>query len=101
MELKFKKFQEGGAVTPDQGGAQPIPDQGIDQGSQEQDPTSQLIEAAAQAVQSQDCQIALQVCQVLVQLAQQGAGGAPEESPADEGEPVYRQGGKLSRRIKK
>lgn len=106
MELKFKKYQEGGAVVPaddataapaDQ--AQAAPQEGTE-GAQ-QDPMAQLLQAAAAAVQGQDCQTALQVCQVLVQLAQQGAGGAPEESPADEGEPVYRAGGKLVRRIKK
>jgi hypothetical protein len=82
------RFQEGGPM-PEQGGGQ--------------DPMMQLIQAAAQAVQSQDCQTAMAVCQALVQLAQGGPGGpaperAPEESP--EGEPVYRRGGRLVRRVK-
>ena len=57
-----------------------------------------------QAVETQDCQIALQVCQVMLEMA----GGAPAEAapapapaPAEaQGEPVYRAGGKLARRIK-
>jgi hypothetical protein len=76
--MKFKKFQEGGQMG---------------------DPMQQLIQAAAQAVQSQDCQTALQVCQALVEAASGGGGGqqAPEEAPAEQ--PVYRKGGKLLRRI--
>jgi len=53
----------------------------------------QLLQAAAQAVQTQDAQLALQVCQALVEMA---GGGAPQEAPA---EPVYKRGGKLSRRL--
>ena len=99
MDFKFRKFQDGGAMTPQDGTTQPAEGTVPDQGSQ--DPMAQIINAAAQAVQSQDCQTAMQVCQVLVQMAQQGAGGqAPTESPAEEGEPVYRAGGKLVRRIK-
>jgi hypothetical protein len=50
-----------------------------------------------QALQNQDCQTALQVCQALVQLMQQAQGG----QPAEQGEPVYRRGGILVRRIRK
>lgn len=84
---KVKRFQEGGPV----GGG---------------DPMQQILEGAMQAVQSGDGNMALQVCEMLVQLAQQSQGGgaapAPEEAaPAPEGEPVYRAGGKLIRRISK
>lgn len=98
MEYKFiKKFQDGGAMAPEaapqgaeQGGAP------AEQGA-EQDPMAMLLQAAAQALQNQDCNMAMQVCQALVQLAQQGqGGGAPEEA----GQPVYKKGGKLVRRIK-
>ena len=96
--MKFKyKFQEGGPMPADpaaQGGAPAEPGAG--------DPMAELVQGAAQAVQSGDCQVALQVCQMLVELA--GGGGAPapeaEEAPAPaEGEPVYRAGGRLVRRI--
>ena len=101
MDLKFRKFQEGGAMpTSDQTQVSPE-DQGGAPQDQGQDPMAQLLQAAAQAVQSQDCQTAMQVCQMLVQMAQQGAGPAPEEGTAEEGEPVYKKGGRLCRRIKK
>lgn len=82
------KFQEGGQMP----AAAPAPEGG-------QDPMTMLMQGAAQAVQTQDCEIAMQVCQMLMELA----GGAP--APAEgapmpaEGEPVYRKGGKLLRRI--
>ena len=99
MEYKFiNKFQEGGAMTP-QGAPQ-----GAEQGAPEeygagaeQDPMAMLLQAAAQALQNQDCNMSMQVCQALVQMAQQGQEGAPGEA----GQPVYRKGGRLVRRIKK
>lgn len=63
-----------------------------------QDPMMMLAEAAAQALQAQDCQIAMQVCQGLMALVQQMGGGAPQEP---QGEPVFKKGGVLLRRIKK
>lgn len=89
-----RKFQEGGAMPAGAPAAAP-------QGGE--DPMAMLIQGAQQAVQSQDCQIAMQVCQMLLELA---GGGAPAEAaPAEaapapaEGEPVYRRGGRLVRRI--
>lgn len=79
------------------------------QEQQAQDPMQQLVQMAAQAVQNNDGQLALQVCQNLVQAAQEAAqqqqalaeeGGAPAEQAPAEGEPVFKMGGKLSRRIK-
>lgn len=94
MKLK-NKFQEGGAMP---AGAAPQGPQGGE------DPMAMLLQGAQQAVQAQDCQIAMQVCQMLMELA--GGGGAPAEAaPAEaapapaEGEPVYRRGGRLVRRI--
>lgn len=93
MKLK-NKFQEGGAMPAGAPAAAP-------QGGE--DPMAMLIQGAQQAVQAQDCQIAMQVCQMLLELA---GGGAPAEAaPAEaapapaEGEPVYRRGGRLVRRI--
>ena len=86
--LKF--LQEGGAMpaAAPQGG---------------EDPMAMLMQGAQQAIQAQDCEIAMQVCQMLIELA---GGGAPAEAaPAEaapapaEGEPVYRRGGRLVRRI--
>jgi hypothetical protein len=89
-----KKFQEGGAMPAGAPAAAP-------QGGE--DPMAMLMQGAQQAIQTQDCQIAMQVCQMLLELA---GGGAPAEAaPAEaapapaEGEPVYRRGGRLIRRI--
>ena len=89
-----RKYQEGGAMP---AGAAPQGPQGGE------DPMAMLMQGAQQAIQAQDCEIAMQVCQMLMELA---GGGAPAEAaPAEaapapaEGEPVYRRGGRLVRRI--
>ena len=101
MNLQFRKFQEGGEMPVDNQAQAAPQDQGNVSEQQSQDPMAQLLQAAAQAVQSQDCQTAIQVCQILLQMAQQGAGAAPDQGTAEEGEPVYKKGGRLCRRIKK
>lgn len=90
-----RKYQEGGAMSA--GAPAPAPQGG-------EDPMAMLMQGAQQAVQAQDCEIAMQVCQMLLELA--GAQAAPAEAaPAEaapapaEGEPVYRRGGRLVRRI--
>lgn len=86
---KPKKFQAGGAMPAEgnpttQGGA---PEQGAD-------PMAQILQVAAQAVQTQNCEAAMAVCQALMQLAQ--GGGAPEGAPQEE--PTFaRNGAKLVR----
>ena len=64
-----------GAPAPDQGG---------------QDPLMQILQVAAQAVQTQNCEAAMAVCQALLQVAQ--GGGAPAEEPT-----FARKGTKLTR----
>lgn len=103
MEFTFKnikKFQEGGAMPPqDPAAAQaPAAPAAPEQGGG--DPLMQIAEMAMQALQTQDCNMAMQVCEAFVMLIQQAqGGGAPEAAP--QGEPVYRKGGVLSRRINK
>ena len=99
-----RKFQVGGAMPtgapaedPAVSGAAPVNEPAPDQGG-EQDPIMMLAQMSAQALQSQDCQIAMQVCQIFLEIVQQMQGEAPEEP---QGEPVYRKGGVLVRRIKK
>ena len=58
------------------------------------DPMEQIMQAAAQAVQTQDGNLALQVCQALVE-AMGGGQPAPTEQP------VYGKGGRLVRWISK
>lgn len=90
MEFKFRKFQEGGAV-------EQAPKEQAQGGG---DPLMQIAQAAAQALQNQDCNMAMQVCQAFVQLVQQSSQGGAAPAP-EESEPVYRAGGRLVRRIKK
>lgn len=98
MNFKPKFLQQGGTMPveePMAPEAAPADGAPVDNG---QDPLMMLAEGAMQALQSQDCQIAMQVCQGLIQLLQQMGGGAPAEP---QGEPVFRKGGILVRRIKK
>ena len=93
MKLKF--LQEGGAMPAGAAAQQ-----------QAQDPMEQIVAMAAQALQNNDPNLAMQVCDAIVQIAQGAApagaeGGAPAEGMPAEGEPVYRRGGKLVRRISK
>ena len=82
---KVNKFQVGGQM----------PTQGAE------DPMMIMMQGAAQAIQAQDCQMAMQVCQMLLELAGGAAPATPETAPATEAsEPVFKMGGKLSRRIK-
>lgn len=89
------KFQAGGPMPA--GAPAQVPQGG-------EDPTAMLLQGAQQAVQGQDCEMAMQVCQMLIEAL--GGGGSPQEAapqeaaPAPaEGEPVYRRGGRLVRRI--
>ena len=93
---RIGKYQQGGEMPP----AEQAPEQ-VQEGPQggEQDPLMMLAEGAMQALQSQDCQIAMQVCQGLVALIQQLAGS--QAQPQQQGEPVFRKGGVLLRRIRK
>lgn len=96
---KVGKFQQGGAIAPDGAATEaeaPVEEAPV--GGEGQDPMAMIAEAAAQALQANDCQTALQVCQAILEMMQQMQGGAPAE---DAGEPVYRQGGVLAYRIKK
>ena len=96
MKLKnIGKFQEGGAMPP----------QGAPASQGGGDPMQEILMACQQALETQDCQMAMQVCQVMLEMAGGGAApaeAAPAPAPAEpQGEPVYRKGGQLVRRIKK
>lgn len=130
---KIRKFQAGGAAPggapdPSQGGGDPSAQGGAPAGGDPsqgggQDPVTQLVQMAQQALQGQDCQAAMAVCDGLISLIQQsqggGEGGAPPPGGGDPsqgggqpggavpsqrrggkiGTPVYSKGGKLSKRI--
>jgi len=112
MKINHKivsKFQDGGAAPSP--GAQPAPQGGDPSQQGGQDPVMQLAQLAQQALQSQDCQAALAVCQGFMSLVQSaqggggaspadGSGGAPAGAGAPQGgQPVYRKGGRLVRRV--
>ena len=95
MRIKnIGRFQEGGVMPPQ--------DPAMAQGGG--DPMEQILMGCQQAVETQDCQIALQVCQIMLEMAGGGAApaeAAPAPAPAEaQGEPVYRRGGQLIRRVR-
>lgn len=96
LEPKVKKFQEGGAAPAP--AAEPMPaEQGAapEQGGGEGDP---LMQMAAEALQSGDCNTALAVCEGFMRLVQEASQGQGGEA-APQGEPVYKRGGTLVRRV--
>lgn len=92
---EFVKFLQEGGVTPEAAPAETAPAPEEAGGN----PEEQIIQAAMQAVKTQNAQLALQVCQAIVEMA---GGGAQEAPAAPEGQqPVYKKGGKLAGWIKK
>lgn len=94
IEEKFRKFQQGGAAP--QPGAEPAGGAPAEGAPAEggQDPMAQILQVAAQAVQTQNCEAAMAVCQALMQIAQGGA--AQEQAPQEE--PTFaRKGARLVR----
>lgn len=96
----IQKFQMGGEVAPE---AEPMEGQGVPENAPENapanesnDPIMQLAQMAMQALQNQDCNAAMQVCQVFVQMLQQG-----QPQGSQQGEPVFRKGGILVKRVRK
>ena len=88
---KVTKHQDGGQIVQNAtpaAGQTPAP-------KAQEDPLVQLLQVAAQAVQTQNCEAAMAVCTALIEMASQNAG--PQQS---QGEPVYKNGGKIVRRIK-
>lgn len=90
---KLLKFQEGGEMAPAPAEA---PAEAPAAGGS---PEEQIIQAAMQAVQTQDAQLALQVCQAIVEMA--GGGAQPAPAAPEGQEPVYRKGGRLVKWVKK
>lgn len=102
IESKISKFQMGGAAPAPESAPAPAPEQGgqAPTGGEAQntggDPLVQILQVAAQAVQTQNCEAAMAVCQGLMDLAAQSQGGAPAEAPQEE--PTFaRNGAKLVR----
>lgn len=98
MKINVKKFQQGGVAAP-VSETEPTPAVQTAEQAQAENPLIQIAQAAMQALQSQDCQLAMQVCQTFIQLIQQSSAGNEAQAP-EQGEPVYKKGGVLLRRVK-
>ena len=84
------KFMQMGGQAPEAAPAEAAPAEGGAPTEGGEDPMAQLLQVAAEAVQSQNCEAAMAVCQALLQLAQGGAPAAEETTFA-------RNGAKLTR----
>ena len=94
------KFQEGGAVEAQAPVEEPAaaPEGGAPAGGE--DPLQQILMAAQQALETQDCNLAMQLCQALLQMAGGGQEAAAPAAP-EGAAPVYKKGGRLSYWAKK
>ncbi len=93
LKKPVKKFQQGGPVGgPAMGGA-PV------QGGGQEEPMAQLVQIFAEGLQNQDCQALAQGAEMFLQLVQQA--GEQQMPQEEQGEPVFKKGGRLSYRIKK
>lgn len=80
------KFQQGGAM------AQPAP-----QEAPAQDPIAQIVEMFAMGLQNQDCEALAAGAEMFLSLVQGASAPAPMgEAPTQS--PVFRRGGKISRK---
>ena len=99
VKPKVKKFQEGGPAPAPADQPMPAePQEGAPVEGGADQMLMQLAQMAAEALQSGDCNTALSVCEAFMQLIQQFTQGqAGPEAP--QGEPVYKRGGTLVRRV--
>lgn len=94
-------MQQGGPAPAPQDAPAAAPAEGapVEGGAPEggaQDPMQQILQVAAQAVQTQNCEAAMAVCQALVQSMQGGMG--PGEAPQEE--PTFARNGSKLRRVR-
>lgn len=98
---KTRRYQIGGEMAAPEAAPEQMPEESAPAPAPEGgqgDPLMEVAQLAAQALQAQDCNAAMQVCQIFLQMIQQMQ-GQPEPEP--QGEPVFKKGGVLVRRIKK
>lgn len=97
IQSKISKFQQGGsAPVPQDPAAGGAPAEGAPEGAQAGNPMEQILQVAAQAVQTGNCEAALAVCQTLMSVAQGGMG--PGEAPQEE--PTFARNGSKLRRVR-
>ena len=99
IQSKISRFQQGGAAPvpqdPAAGGA-PAEGAAMEGGAPAGNPMEQILQVAAQAVQTGNCEAALAVCQTLMSAAQGGMG--PGEAPQEE--PTFARNGSKLRRVR-
>ena len=99
VKPKVKKFQEGGPAPAPADQPMPAePQEGAPVEGGADQMLMQLAQMAAEALQSGDCNTALAVCEGFMQLVQEASQGQGGEA-APQGEPVYKRGGTLVRRV--
>lgn len=97
IQSKISRFQQGGAApVPQDPAAGGTPAEGAPEGAQAGNPMEQILQVAAQAVQTGNCEAALAVCQTLMSAAQGGMG--PGEAPQEE--PTFARNGSKLRRVR-
>ena len=97
IQSKISRFQQGGAApVPQDPAAGGAPAEGAPEGAQAGNPMEQILQVAAQAVQTGNCEAALTVCQTLMSVAQGGMG--PGEAPQEE--PTFARNGSKLRRVR-
>lgn len=98
IQSKVARFmQQGGAApVPQDPAAGGAPAEGAPEGAQAGNPMEQILQVAAQAVQTGNCEAALAVCQTLMSAVQGGMG--PGEAPQEE--PTFARNGSKLRRVR-
>lgn len=100
IQSKISKFQQGGAAPmpqdPAAAGGAPAEGAPMEGGAPAGNPMEQILQVAAQAVQTGNCEAALAVCQAIMEAAQGGMG--PGEAPQEE--PTFARNGSKLRRVR-
>lgn len=97
IQSKISRFQQGGAApVPQDPAAGGAPAEGAPEGAPAGNPMEQILQLAAQAVQTGNCEAALTVCQAIMEAAQGGMG--PGEAPQEE--PTFARNGSKLRRVR-
>lgn len=100
IQSKISKFQQGGAAPmpqdPAAAGGAPAEGAPMEGGAPAGNPMDQILQVAAQAVQTGNCEAALAVCQAIMEAAQGGMG--PGEAPQEE--PTFARNGSKLRRVR-
>ena len=95
---KISKFQMGGEMPQDSNAQVPMEQESNQVGQDEQAAMDQLAQMAAQIIQSMGPENAALLAQLIMEMLQ---GGQQPVGTPQEGEPVFKRGGKICGRMKK